>query len=385
VKEAKRYYVKGFKDSWYVLPKTTSKANPENLAGQHNYNLLIVVDEASGVPDENHGVLRGALTEERNRYLMASQPTRPNGHFAEAMTTLAKTIDGEEVNESGIYDAFILNSEESPLVSKKFIAEKLVEYGGHHSPEYQVKVLGRLPDNLSGYLIPKQWAEQSQHYTTFFAPNEEWGWVLTADIGEGTHRDASVYTIARVGGYGIERKVICVEQESFVDKNEKEFARLLATIYRNPKYPNLSIVVDGDGAGRTVILELEEMGIPVQPIHWGLPTHTRADQKRYLNLRAFAHLKLREAIFEERFKMVESKDWVKEASKLPYRIDDRGRYQMFSKEKMRSEGIHSPDRCDTTCFFFLADYVPMIREEKQTTSVEDDFKKEALEFLDNVG
>lgn len=35
--------------------------------------------------------------------------------------------------------------------------------------------------------------------------------------------------------------------------------------------PALTIGVDGDGAGRTVILDLEEMGIPVECIHWGLP------------------------------------------------------------------------------------------------------------------
>ena len=38
--------------------------------------------------------------------------------------------------------------------------------------------------------------------------------------------------------------------------------------------PALTIGVDGDGAGRTVILELEEMGIPVERIHWGLPCHS---------------------------------------------------------------------------------------------------------------
>lgn len=62
VKETRRYYAAPFKDSWYVLPRTASKSAPENLAGQHNNNLLIVVDEASGVDDAIHGVLRGALT-----------------------------------------------------------------------------------------------------------------------------------------------------------------------------------------------------------------------------------------------------------------------------------------------------------------------------------
>ena len=50
--------------------------------------------------------------------------------------------------------------------------------------------------------------------------------------------------------------------------------------------PAFTIGVDGDGAGRTVILELEEMGIPVERIHWGLPCHSDAEKNRYFNLRA---------------------------------------------------------------------------------------------------
>lgn len=66
--------------------------------------------------------------------------------------------------------------------------------------------------------------------------------------------------------------------------------------------PALTIGVDGDGAGRTVILELEEMGIPVERIHWGLPCHSDAEKNRYFNLRAYDHCKMREAIFTGRFK-----------------------------------------------------------------------------------
>lgn len=47
IKETRRYYAKPYKDSWYVLPKTASKSKPENLAGQHNINLMILADEAS--------------------------------------------------------------------------------------------------------------------------------------------------------------------------------------------------------------------------------------------------------------------------------------------------------------------------------------------------
>lgn len=377
VKETKRYFAKLYKDSWYVLPRTTSKSAPENLAGQHNVNYIVYIDEASAVPDANIGVLRGALTHERNRFIMSSQPTRPVGHFAEAMTTLAKKElpDGKV---DGIYDTFTLNSEESPLVSRSYIREKLQEYGGHSSPEYQVKVCGCLPDNLSGYLIPKSWCEQCQYVT--ITHKEAWGWVLTVDVAEGVHRDSSVATMAKVSGHGIDRQVEVVWTEEFLDMNEKQFARYVASVYHDPKYPALTIAVDGDGAGRTVILELEEMGIQCERIHWGLPCHATADQKRFTNLRAYSHLKLRESIFDERFKGPINKKFVAQASKLPYKLDERGRYKMMPKDQMKSEGIKSPDISDTCCFFYLTDYIPY--EGGSTVGKEEDeFLKMAKEIL----
>lgn len=376
IKETKRYYAANAKDSWYVLPKTTSKDRPENMAGQHNINLMFVCDEASGIDDAIHGVMRGALTEARNRYVMSSQPTRPVGHFAEAMTTLAKREKPDGTIE-GIYDTYILNSEESPLVTKKFISEKLVEYGGHHSPEYQIKVLGQLPDNLEGFLISKQWCEQSQYHQ--IEHKDEWGWVLTVDVAEGMHRDSSVVNLAKVSGYGPERRVECVELEEYLDKNEKDLARLVASKYH--QYPALTIAVDADGAGRTVILELEELGIPCERIHWGLPCHTEADKRRYVNQRAYAHFMLREGIRLETFKAVENKKFVKQASRLPYKIDERGRYMILPKEQMRSQGIKSPDISDTCCFFYLCDYIPCMNA-ASTGSEEAEFIKNAKALME---
>jgi len=346
VKETRRYYARGYKDSWYVLPKTASKSAPENLAGQHNNNLLIVVDEASAVDDAIHGVLRGALTHRRNRYIMTSQPTRPSGHFADAMRKLS--------GQGGIYNAIVMNSEDSPIVSREFILEKLHEYNGHHSPEYQIKVLGHFPDNMAGYLIPRQRVEDCQYTKIEF--DDDWGYVLLADVAEGLHRDSSVATLVKMSGRGDERKVECIECNEFLDMNEKSFARFIASKYH--EYPNLTIAVDGDGAGRTVILDLQEMGIPVEAIHWGIPCHNPTAQARYANLRAYAHCKLREAIFDLRFRGPQKKNFVEQVSRLPYKIDERGRYAMTPKDKMRAEGIKSPDISDTCCFAFLVDYIP---------------------------
>ena len=364
IKETKRYYARGYKDSWYVIPKTASKAKPENVAGQHNKYYIVVVDEASGVEDVIHGVLRGALTHQDNRYVMMSQPTRPVGHFAEAFSNLKE-----------VYTTFNLNAEESPLVSKKFISEKLIEYGGHHSPEYQIKVLGRLPDNLAGFLIPKTWLEDAQHVK--IEHPEAWGYVITVDVAEGVFRDSSVYTVGKVSGYEAERRVEVIECEETNELDEMKFAREIYQVYL--KYPNCTVTVDADGPGRTVILILEELGVQVERIHWGLPPHSDSDRKRYKNQRAYASVKAREALFGGRFKVAQGKKIVEQGSRIPYKINEMGQYTIMPKEQMREKGLKSPDLFDTHCFFFLTDFIPT--GEQRATETENDIIAKALEIL----
>ena len=130
--------------------------------------------------------------------------------------------------------------------------------------------------------------------------------MVVADVAEGVHRDSSVWVIAKVSGYGESRKVEVEELFESVDLNEKQFARRLYQRIQDLQSP--TVAVDGDGAGRTVILELEEFGVNVEQIHWGLPCHSKTDQKRYKNQRAYASVKVREAVFEERMRVARRQD-----------------------------------------------------------------------------
>lgn len=363
VKEATRYFNVHFKDSWYCFTKTAPKNAASNIAGQHADWYMCIVDEAAEVADEIHGVLRGALTDERNRYIMASQPMKATGHFAEALTTLKGVI----------YKAHILNAEESPIVSKKFIRSKLIEYGGHHSPEYQIKVLGCLPDNLAGMLIPRAWFDIAMKIKLDML---NWGWVITADIAEGKFRDSSVWSVARVCGYGADRLVEVVEIFESLDLDEIQFANRLYN--RAMELPNCTVAVDGDGAGRTVILHLQGLGMGVEEIHWGLYPFAETDKRRYRNLRAYSSLKAREAIFEERMKLPNNKKLVEQGTKIPYELKE-GRYVIMPKDQMRSKGIKSPDIFDTICFFFLVDYVPV--GDAQADAAQNAVLAEALKAL----
>lgn len=351
-------YIYGYKMQWFILPKTASKAAPENIAGMHRKYYLIMADEASGIDDTVLNVLKGGLTGGEpgsvNRFMMASQPTRTTGHFAEAITTLRKTPE----NPKGIYEVIELNAEESPIVSRNKIREWLIEYGGHHNPQYQIKVLGRIPAMLSGYAIPRHWLEDARY--NHIEHDEPWGWVLTVDVAEGKHRDSSTWTLAKVSGMGVSKKADIIEQYETASLDEMVFAREVHN--KALHYSNITVAVDGDGPGRTVILHLREQGMNVQEIRWGYPCHAKRDRELYKNLRAKATFDIREMLIDGRMKLGPNPKTIDQGCRIPYKINDKGQYQIWSKDKMKTEGIKSPDLFDTVCFLSLSNFIPVSEE-----------------------
>jgi hypothetical protein len=206
--------------------------------------------------------------------------------------------------------------------------------------------------------------------------------VLTADVAEGVHRDSSVWTLGKVSGYDSERMVEVVESKEYLDIDEKQFAREIHQ--RVIGLSNVTMAVDADGAGRATILELEELGHIVERIHWGLPPHSDVDKRRDKNLRAYSSVKAREAIFNCRMKIDAGKKTIEQGALLPYKIDEAGRYAMMAKEQMKSQGIKSPDRFDTHCFFFLVDYVPASDDSdaSDNTTENDEIIKAAMAILE---
>jgi hypothetical protein len=60
----------------WARARTARKESPEAIAGLHGDYVMIMVDEASGVPDEVYITAKGALTSANVLMLMISNPTR---------------------------------------------------------------------------------------------------------------------------------------------------------------------------------------------------------------------------------------------------------------------------------------------------------------------
>lgn len=340
------------KGEWTTVAKSCRRGNEEALAGEHAEHMLIVVDEASGVSDKVFGVVTGAMTQDDNRILLLSQPTRPSGYFYDTHHKLAKGPN----NPKGKYNAIVLNSEESPLVNAEFISTKLAEYGGRDAMEYQIKVLGRFPAKTDGFLLGLDEIQRAQRRKVNLAKG--WGWMALCDVGNG--RDKSVILIAQVSGERQHRRVVgrrMIEMHGSCDP--VAFGRRIHQECSQEKYPNITIAVDADGVGSATVKILQEMGTNVIPIHWGKPMYAKQDKERFVNKRAYASIMAADAIKAGRMRPTSDFVVAEQGSRIPFSMNEYGQYIIMKKAHMRSQlNIKSPDHWDVYCFAWLVDFVP---------------------------
>ena len=128
--------------------KASKEEQAETLAGLHSEHLLIIVDEASGVPDPVFIPLEGAMTQEDNRVLLIGNPTKNTGYFHE-------TQFDPKIGKKWL--KLHWDSRKSTNVTKEMIDYFRYKYG-EGSNIWRVRVEGEPPlDNENTY-IPLSWA-----------------------------------------------------------------------------------------------------------------------------------------------------------------------------------------------------------------------------------
>jgi len=351
--QASKVYVKNMKLTWWIVPSTAPKGNPESLAGKHNTYLMFLVDEASGVEDASFGVITGALTGgPGNRMLLTSQPTRGTGFFYNTHHELSK-------EEGGVWTALQFSSIDSILVSDDFIIEKKAQYT---EDEWAIKVLGEFRDLAGKYLIGADAIRKCKGRNVIKA-DEAYGWFTLNDIGGGGYRDDTVMLSAKVigeGEYGEDARRVQITAAPIVSNSKDPSDFYGDIIEEGGRLSNSMAQIDGGGIGLTVIKQLEKNGFTAfNKIMWGAPNFKIEFKERYVNQRAQATCGLARAISEGRVGFDESvpetviRKIIKQGSKIPYFYDEKARRYLMSKKEMAAEGLPSPDVFDALAFAFI--------------------------------
>ncbi len=342
--------IRGFEDTWFVESKTANDKTANKMAGRHGEWLLIIGDEASTLSDNVLSTLRGALTEQHNRMLLTSQPTRNAGFFWRTHHELARSNGGEWAN-------LTFSSLESPLVADDALLDL---WNAYDDDERRVRLLGLFPQDSSKLMMSLRVAEAAYRRGRIIGDDEPYGWFVLGDVasGEGL-RDKSAVVLARVIGYGERgpdaRRVEVVEIPLHTN-NIRANTLAPAMVESSEHLDSPTYVVDSGGLGITVCQDLEDMNRVVHRVNWGNPCFQNRNRDRYLNLRAQAMHQAARAAKEGRLSILTGehrKALLDQSSRIPKTFTDKGRIRVPPKHSAEWEGLPSPDLWDAICFSFL--------------------------------
>lgn len=327
----------GDKD-WCLLLETANK--PENLAGHHERFMLVIVEEATGVPESLWPVVFGALSSgEIVILLMISNPTKRSGTFAKSHLAITEAQD---------YYRMRIALEDTQRVRPEWVERMRRKYG-ENSPIYRIRVLGEFASDDAFQLIATEWVTNAAH-RDFGGDGSIPKLRVSVDVADGGE-DETVVTVGR----HYDSHTLILKQKTFSFELAKaqidaaDAAERMFLEFGGDKSKD-DFVVDALGVGTGCAGELFDRGYIVVRYKGG---EASDNDKKWRNRRTQSYLVARDAFRDGLITFAD--DAVDEPEELEAQLcsvkrkivgDDRIE-DLVTREEMRREGIKSPDRADS--------------------------------------
>jgi hypothetical protein len=303
--------------------------------GIHARYLLVVLDEACGIPPWLWTAVQTLVTNEGSRILAIGNPDDPTTEFAK----VCSPGSGYNVIEVSAFDTPNFTDEQVPeqlresLIGRTYVEEAERSWG-IDSPLYISKVLGKFPEVADDVIIsPKLIREAHERDLSGDALKDPGRFGMdVADVG----KDESVVMLNRAG------MIRLVESWKGSDAH---LGQLKARAILDDSLGHRPMQIDYPGVGTAVYSPLMHDGYRVTPFNGGEAAH---DDKRFANRNAEAWWSFREGLEAGRIDL-DPDDLVLAAQlqQRKWRLDPSGRrIRIETKEEMSKRGIASPDRAD---------------------------------------
>ncbi len=315
-----------------------SDDDPTAFQGIHAKYVLVIFDEAGGIPKPLWVAADSLIGNKYSRFLAIGNPDEPDNEFAE----VCKPGGGWNVIGISAFDTPNFTGEEvsqtitDSLVSRMWQEEMLAKEG-EESPYYISKVLGRFPKVSTGGLIPHAWIEAAQKRELAEGePNE-----LGVDVGAGGDYSSLAH---RRGGH---------VRVLWRDRNPDTMqtcGKVLATL----RETGATVVkVDKIGIGKGIFDRGLELGKPIRGINVGLPAR---DSEQFRNLRAEGYWALRERFQAGDIDIdPDDAELAAQLADIKYKRNSRGQIVIELKEEMKRRMGRSPDDADAVMLAFISD------------------------------
>ena len=315
----------------FISARTSRAETPEALAGVHSDNVMLVVDEASGVPEQVFEAAAGSMSGHSAVTILLSNPTRSSGTFFESQTRL-----------SGAWWTRRWSCVDSPLVSDDFVDEMRLRYG-EESNAFRIRVLGEFPLSDDDTIIPFHLIEAATNRDVVLDETAQTIWGLD------------------VARFGTDKTALAKRQGNVITEvNGWQGLDLMQTVGRvKAEYDGLpmsirpkEIMVDVIGMGGGVVDRLRELGLPVRGIN---VAESPSMGDTYTNLRAELWFKTRGWLEQRGAKIPKNEQLIAELSTIRYSFMSSGKMKAESKDEMRKRGLPSPDFADAVCLTLASD------------------------------
>lgn len=323
----------------FISFRTSRAETPEAMAGVHADYVLLIVDEASGVPEAVYESGAGSMSGPNAITILAGNPVRGSGKFYDTHHKLRHR-----------WTTFVVNAEE--VARAKNIVDEIAGDYGVESNAYRVRVLGEFPKSEDDKIIPFEWLEAATDRDIVPMPTMRSIWGVDC---------------AR---FGSDRSALAIRQGNVLVKPVQSWSKLdtmelAGRIYHEwnstlPSFRPSDICVDAIGLGAGVADRLHELGMPARAIN---VSESAALSGRYVRLRDELWWKAREW-FEQKTCTIAGQDadhktWrderlAAELSDVKYSFQSNDKLKIEAKDdiKKRTSGGRSPDIADAFVLTF---------------------------------
>lgn len=316
----------------FVSIRTSRADQPDALQGVHAPHVLLIGDEASGIPDQVFEAAGGSMSSDHATLLLTGNPVRSTGYFYDCFSRLADH-----------WSLYTISCKDSGRVSPEWIEEMMERYGVD-SNAFRVRVLGEFPKGDDDTVIPVELIDSARNRDVEAVPLARRLWGLD------------------VARFGSDRSVLCERVGNTVPNPPKKWRgldtmQLVGAVKAEwdareaPERPE-EILVDVIGLGAGVVDRLRELELPARGVN---VSESSSMSTQYLNLRAELWYHLKAWLERRDCSLPQDSELAAELAMVRYAFTSLGKIKIESKDDIKRRGISSPDLADALVLTFASD------------------------------
>lgn len=331
-------------DDGYVMAWGRRPADKDLISsfqGIHRRYVMVILDEAGGIPEDLYTATEAVTNTEGARVLAIGNPDNRGTPFHQIFL---KDPTWHKIKISA-FDTPNFTDEKNevppellPLLIQPAWVEKQKISWGEDSARYRSKILAEFPDEADNTFFSQTAIDKG------IDKEIEEDYVNQAVLGVDVARFGEDDSVVYINRGGRLRKLDKWTKATAVETAQRIHRHAL-------EQGALEVRVDGAGLGGPIIDILVGLANNKYTVISMMGSAASPDKTRWHNARAYNYDQLREALLDDRIDIdPDDKELIEEMLVIQYKFTPKGAILIESKDDMRSRGIKSPDSLDAAIY-----------------------------------